>query len=281
MLRAALVVLAISSSARAQVSLAIEPRFGVSIPSDGFGASSVGGLEVDLIIPQGMSFGLNVSVASPLYRGEAMVSFLPAAQSYQLRQTELTVGPVVSYRRSLDDDTQLRVGGGPIARKLWVGETTTPGSMFTSNNTQLGVEGVIAIERRVGFGSIVVDARVIGAWTPTVCANVYSCSSSQATELTGSDHTSLLTELSVGYELEFGGSSKTRRIHQHAPRDISSLEETAEPPTPDYSDLYKQGVAAAARDECGVARAVAQDLRKLDGETYARYIRDVGVARCL
>jgi len=46
-------------------------------------------------------------------------------------------------------------------------------------------------------------------------------------------------------------------------------------------DLARDGELAAERGDCGVAAAIAAQLRPLDATAYATYMRDIGVAQCV
>ncbi|MDB4954787.1 MAG: hypothetical protein JWO36_2356 [Myxococcales bacterium] len=148
-------------------SVGVAPRVGVSIATSKLGPFVIGGLQVDVATPiaaHRLLVGVDLSVTRPSYDASAMDPRIPSgAGMYTIKETELVVGLVATYRLSSGERSFVPwVGGGPVLHMLKTNETTTlaPGDN-TATSTELGVEVFGGADLRVGKGFLVGDLRLV------------------------------------------------------------------------------------------------------------------------
>ena len=108
--------------------LAVEPRLGFIVPTAKLGPMVIGGIQIDypVAMDQRLLIGLDVSLTRPSHDGSVMDPRLPAAAQYAIKETELVIALLVSYRFAPHHRSLVPwVGAGPMAHLLRSTETTT------------------------------------------------------------------------------------------------------------------------------------------------------------
>lgn len=143
--------------------LAVEPRLGLVVPTAKLGPMVIGGIEVDYAVAMDkrLLVGLDVSLTRPSHDGTVMDPRVPSSPQYAIKETEMVLALLASYRFAAQDRALVPwVGAGPMLHFLRSTETTTiaPGDN-TAGSTELGLELAGGADYRVGPGFIVGDVR--------------------------------------------------------------------------------------------------------------------------
>ncbi len=144
---------------------AVEPRLGFIVPTAKLGPMVIGGIELDVPVAMDhrLLIGLDLSLTRPSHDGSVMDPRLSAPAEYTIKETELVIALLVSYRLASHDHPLVPwVGVGPMAHLLRSTESTTiaPGDN-TAVSTEIGLELAGGIDYRIGPGFIVGDLRIV------------------------------------------------------------------------------------------------------------------------
>ena len=140
-------------------------RFGLVVPTSKLGATALGGLELDVATPaldHRFLIGIDASLTRPGHDGSVMDPRLPSTAQYTIKETELVIALLASYRFAPADRKLVPWAGiGPMLHLLRTTETTTiaPGDN-TASSMEIGVELGGGVDYRVGPGYLAGDLRV-------------------------------------------------------------------------------------------------------------------------
>ena len=147
--------------------VAVAPRFGVTVPTSKLGPMVVGGVELDIALPVAnhqLVLAFDAALTRPGHDGSVMDARIPDGMAtYSIHQLEMVAGVMVSYRLFASGHRVVPwFGAGPILHLLETTETTSlaPGDN-SATATKLGGQIAGGVDYRVGPGFLVGDLRLV------------------------------------------------------------------------------------------------------------------------